>query len=87
MAARARLTTDDRHRDARRKLARVRQFLEADLPAVAEYLDELDRHEAWRYFRCGSMAELVAQSGLRLDERSLATIRARLGFPRQEGSS
>lgn len=87
MHARTRPTPDDRHRDARRKLSRVREFLEVDLPLVAEHLDELDRHEAWRYFRCGSMAELVAQSGLRLDERSLATIRARLGFPRQEGSS
>lgn len=87
MHARTRPTPDARYRDARRKLSRVREFLEVDLPLVAEYLDELDRLEAWRYFRCGSMAELVVQSGLRLDERSLATIRARLGFPKQERPS
>lgn len=87
MPARARLTTDDRHRDARRKLARVRQFLESDLPTVAGYLDDLDRGESWRLFRCGSMAELVVQSGLRLDEQLVEVIRARLGFPEQERSS
>jgi hypothetical protein len=68
----------DRLRVAEKKLWRVRSILQTDLRVAADYLDELQRYEAWRLFKCDSMAELVEQRGLRLDEELVATIRSRL---------
>ena len=74
-----------RYRVAEKKLWRLRSTLENDLRVAADYLDELDRHEAWRLFKCGSMAEFVEQRGLRLDDEMLDRIRSVISS-RQAGS-
>lgn len=71
----------DRYRVAEKKLWRIRSILETDLRVAADYLDEIERHEAWRAFKCASMADFVEQRLPRLDEAIVDAIRRRLSPP------
>jgi len=68
----------DRYRVAEKKLWRIRSILQTDLRVAAGYLAELQQFDAWRLFKCGSMAEFVEQRGLRLDDELLSEIRSKL---------